>query len=446
MKRREFLRTSAGLAAFMVMPGCYSIQNTGNTPVSFRFREYRKESSFGRVQIVTPDDGYYLHTFFDVCPFSPDQKLLAVTRFPFQNREVKYGDTADICIIDLENETIEKVYSTKGWGYQLGANLNWGRTNRHLYTNDIIDGKAVCVGIDLETKESRAFAGPMYHIAPDESAVAGFPLDIINTTQMGYGVPWYREFDDVAGAPSDQGLWQTNLITNQKRLLVSLKDVYENMSDRGFFEGGSFYFFHTKYNSPGNRIFQVTRCIFPENIINTFPGKRGWNPSLMVFNSDGSDIHEAVTREQWSYGGNHPTWHPDGEHIIMNLTPVWLGEDQIRFCMVHHSGRNFRVLSTRFPGTRGHNSVNPDTSYLIGDYYVREYKALGYDECPIRLINLNSQEEVHICKVFTDLEISESTYRVDPHVVWSRDYKKVCFNGAPGGKRQVFVADLTDVI
>ena len=96
------------------------------------------------------------------------------------------------------------------------------------------------MGIDLETKEAKAFAGPMYHIAPDESTVAGFPLDIINTTQMGYGVPWYSEYDEIKGAPSHQGLWQTNLNTNQKRLLVSLNDVNENLSDRGFFEGGNF--------------------------------------------------------------------------------------------------------------------------------------------------------------------------------------------------------------
>ncbi len=114
--------------------------------------------------------------------------------------------------------------------------------------------------------------------------------------------------------------------------------------------------------------------------------------------------------------------------------------------MFHHTGNDFRILSTKHSGTRGHNSVNPDTSYLIGDYYVNEYKALGYDECPIRLICLSTEEEVHICKVFTDIETNESTFRVDPHVVWSRDYKKVCFNGAPRGNRQVFVANIENLL
>ena len=445
MKRRELLKTSAGLIAFMTLPGFYSIRNAESSLKRYKFRNYRKDSSFGKVQIVTPNDGYYIHTFFDVCPFSPSQKFLAVTKFPFQNHPIKYGDIAEVCVIDLENETIEKVYSTKGWGYQLGANLNWGITDRYLYANDIIDNEPVCVRIDLETKETIAFAGPMYHIAPDESAVVGFPLDIINDTQMGYGVPYFREYE-INGAPKDQGLWKTRLSDNRKQLLVSLNDVYKNINEPEFYQSGTFYFFHTKYNPQGTRIFQVTRCLFPESVISEHPSKNGRNAMLMIFNDDGTDIHEAVTREQWAYGGNHPCWHPDGEHIIMNLTPKWLGEDEIRFCMVHHTGKDFKILSMKYPGTRGHNSVTPDTSYLLGDYYVREYIPLGHTECPIRLINLKTEEEVHICKVFTNLDISSNTFRVDPHPVWSHDFKKVCFNGAPDGKRQVFIADLENLI
>jgi hypothetical protein len=199
MKRRNFLKTSAGFIAINTVPGVFLIQKNQEQPRKFKFRDYRKDTSVGKVKIVTPDDGFYIQTFFDVCPFSPSQKYLAVTKLPYQGRTAKYGDEADICVIDLENETIETVYSTKGWAFQLGANLNWGKTDRHLYTNDIIDNEAVCVRIDIETKEIKAFSGPMYHIAPDESAVIGFPLDLINgyqdgkATQMGYGVPKFKE-------------------------------------------------------------------------------------------------------------------------------------------------------------------------------------------------------------------------------------------------------------
>ena len=451
MKRRDFITTSAGFLSLMTLPGIYQIQHLKSSPARIRFRKYQKKTSFGKVKVVTPQDGFYIHTFFDVCPFSPSQKYLAVSRLPYQDHEAKYGDLTDICIIDLENETIEKVYSTKGWGYQLGANLNWGKTDRYLYTNDIIDNQAVCVRIDLETKEIKAYAGPMYHIAPDESRVIGFPLDLINVTQMGYGVPSFRELIGIKGAPADQGLWETSLSENKKRLLVRLNDTAGKADDPDFLQGGNCYFFHSKFNRQGTRIFQVMRCLFPENTSSASltersdHSKSGWNPMLFTFNHDGTNIQQAITRLQWSYGGNHPNWHPDGERIVMNLKPSWLGDNTMRFCIFDYTGKNFKILSGKFSGS-GHPSVNPDSSYLISDYYVNEHKAIGLNESPIRLINLKNEEEVYICTVFTDVQDIESTFRVDPHPVWSRDYKKVCFNGTVEGKRQVFIADLERMI
>ena len=43
--------------------------------------------------------------------------------------------------------------------FQLGANLNWGSTDRHLYTNDLIGGRGVAVRLDRETGKAKAFAG-----------------------------------------------------------------------------------------------------------------------------------------------------------------------------------------------------------------------------------------------------------------------------------------------
>jgi hypothetical protein len=450
MKRIDFIRTTAGFAAALVFPGCYLIQNKFNKTKKYKFRDYQKETSIGNVKIVTPDDGFYIHTFFDICPFSPSQKYLAVSKLPYQNRNAVYPDTLDICVIDLENETIANVYSTKGWGFQLGANLNWGTTDRYLYTNDIIDNNAVCVRIDLETNEIKAFAGPMYHIAPDESAIIGFPLDLINNTQMGYGVPKFRDIEEINGAPSDEGLWHTNLLTNQKKLLVSLKDTLEKADDPEYLKGGNCYFFHSKFNQQGTRIFQVMRCLFPEENINHLSdrpdhSKQGWNPMLFTFNSDGSEIKQSVTRKQWSARGNHPNWHPDGNHIVMNLTPTWLGEKEMCYCMFQYTGNDFRILSRKNSGS-GHPSINLESSYLLVDFYVEEYKKLNYKECPIKIINLNTDEDISICTVFTDFNTKDPTLRLDPHPSWSRDYNKVCFNGAPEGKRQVFVADLNGVI
>jgi len=106
MRRRTFLRTSAGLVAATVGSGVWAVAKPASSKRSFTVRPYRPGKTFGNVSCVTPGDGFYLHTFYDVCPFSPSQRYLAVTRFPFQNRQPNPGDTADICVIDLESHTI----------------------------------------------------------------------------------------------------------------------------------------------------------------------------------------------------------------------------------------------------------------------------------------------------------------------------------------------------
>jgi hypothetical protein len=434
--RRSFFKTSAGITAALIAPGKYVCAQTKPRKYSFPFRPYRKGQTLAPVTQVTPDDGLYLHTFYDVCPFSPSQRYLAVTRFPFQHRQPNPGDRAEVCVIDLQEETIETVYATAGWGVQLGANLNWGKTDRHLYTNDVINGQPVCVQLDLEAGTTKAFAGPMYHIAPDESCVIGFPLDLINATQFGYGVP--VDWENVPQLSQDdyatQGLWRTSLTDNKKELLISIEQLRSSIPNADAFKDDTLYLFHSKFNPQGTRILQVFRAL-PT-------GGRMRKPMLFTFAPDGTDVHLAVTADLWGKGGHHPNWHPNGTHIIQNLKPE---DETMRFCMFRYDGSDFRVLSSKYPGG-GHPSVTPDTRYLVTDSYVGESVAKQYPnkEVPIRLLDIPAQHEVNICTIYT--LGTGGTLRLDPHPVWCRDFKKICFNGAPNGSRQVFIADLSDTI
>ena len=79
MRHRGFLETTAGLAASVIGTGVWSVARAASSKRSFSFRPYRPGKTFGKVESVTSDDGFYLHTFYDVCPFSPSGRYLAVT-------------------------------------------------------------------------------------------------------------------------------------------------------------------------------------------------------------------------------------------------------------------------------------------------------------------------------------------------------------------------------
>ena len=194
------------------------------------------------VTCVTPDDGFYLHTFYDVCPWSPDGRYLVVIDFPYQKRKPEWGAVADVCLVDLRERTIQTVYRTKAWSYQLGASAQWDDiNNNYLYCNDIIDGKPVCVRIDLENQEAKAFSGAMYGVSPDGKYIVSPNLMTMNAHQYGYAVPDLPHGKPGRFSPADmenEGLWRTDLETDETKLMVPFPEFMEKVADPAFYSGG----------------------------------------------------------------------------------------------------------------------------------------------------------------------------------------------------------------
>jgi len=265
INRRRFLSlTSAGFATTLLPGSAWSVETAGLfEKKSYDFRPYRKGQTMVPVTCITPDDGFYLQTFYDVCPWSPDGRYVAVIKFPYQRRKPEWGTIADVCLIDLEEHTIETIYRTKAWSYQLGASVQWDDVNSHfVYCNDIIDGKPACVRIDIKTQEAKAFSGSVYSVSPDGSYIISPNLMTMNVHQYGYAVPDLPHGKPGRFEPEDmpyEGLWRTDLETNETKLLVAFPKIAEKVPDPEFYDGGVFYLFHTKINRQNDKIMQVVR-------------------------------------------------------------------------------------------------------------------------------------------------------------------------------------------
>jgi hypothetical protein len=300
MNRRQLFHTSAGFAVTLASRNLLADEAANAKPRAFDFTQV--EGHAAKITRITPEDGNYVHTYYDVCPWSPGGRYLAVTRVPALDRNPQLGQKSECCVIDLHERTLRTVYSTVCWGFQTGAVMNWGASDRHVFTNDVINGQAVCVRIDLVTGETKAFAGPGYHVAPDESCVIGFPLELMHVTQGGYGMPPADEEHPPKlppGAARDQGTWRTDLRTNEKKLILSLADAAALIPEKSPREGGTFYFWHAKFNRQGTRVMQILRCIFPD-----YYGER--NPMVVTFKPDGSDLRMCPFKPVWGAGGGHP--------------------------------------------------------------------------------------------------------------------------------------------
>ncbi|MGE3805315.1 MAG: hypothetical protein AB7K24_11640 [Gemmataceae bacterium] len=428
MNRREFLAAGSALAAAAWGRPGLSFEPGKKKPVKFEKIEAKVP-----VLQVTPEDGYYVHSYYDVCPFSPSGRYLAATRIPYQDRIPVIGDRADVCLIDLQDRTIQTVYTTKCWGFQTGSNAQWGATDRHLYTNDVFDGKAVCVRLDLDKGTTTHFDGPMYHIAPDESAVVGFPLELLDVTQRGYGVP-PKDPDDPkklpVGASKTEGLWRTDLNSGKTNLLVSLADVAAKVPEPAPEKGGTYYFWHSKFNRQGTRIMQVLRCLLPS-------GAGDVNTMVFSFKPDGSDIRYAPGVPIWGAKGGHPNWHPDGVHLIRVLR---LDGKTPRLCQFRYDGTEAKSLSDKILGG-GHPTFDKAGKWIVTDTFHEDPHRVS-----ILMIDMQAERETAVCTLPTlqrGEKLEYQAHRLDGHPAWDRDTKSVCFQAAPKGARQLFIADMS---
>ncbi len=426
VSRRSFCALTAS-APFVNVLKSYSSE------YPYEFKPYRPDQTLCPIHKVTPEDGVYIHTFFDRSPISPDGQYLVCLRMPFQDRMPKPGEKAEVCLIDLKKQKIETLYATDGWEPQTAAHQQWGPSGKYIYFGDVEDHRPVTVRFDIKNRSYDIFDGPLYQISPDERYAASVDLAMIGQTQGGYGVivkdQYIKEMQP--GASPNEGLWVTDLKTGKKKLLVSMAQCYELLPNKDQYKGGTFFGFHVKYNRQGTRMMLVVRNRPPEG---------GYEPSLVTFKPDGSDLKLALANEVWGLGGHHPDWHPNGTHITHNLH---IGE-KMRFCQFKYDGSDFELLSHKLVGG-GHPSFHVDGRYMVSDAYIHEDFTTEDYEVPIRWLDMKNETEKYLCTIFTFKE-HKGVLRCDPHPAWSFDFNKISFNGVDQGKKSIYVADVSDLV
>ncbi|MEM1213319.1 MAG: hypothetical protein AAGI68_13605 [Planctomycetota bacterium] len=403
------------------------------------------------VWCVTPDLPRCIHRFFDTSPMSPSGRYVAVFQLPFEDRQPVPGEIGHVCVVDLETGEQNVVAETRGWETQLGANLNWGGSDHELYFNDVdTDSWTPFVWkLDPLTGEKQKMDGTVFHASPDGKLLISSNLTTIRRTQPGYGVVVP---EDTAphhiGPVEDDGFYLTDTTTGQRRLLVSTADLIHKAHPAIQIEHPErqeIYGNHCKFNAQGDRLMISVRY-FETN------GQPRWNMFKQDFKAvryawftikpDGSDLHCAVGPEQWIKGGHHAAFHPDGQHLTMNLK---VDGEHMRFAWASADGSMLEELDPHATGS-GHPTVHRDGRYVLTDCYTWEEFAFGDGTVPLRWLDLKTGREQDIVRIHSDQPCEDVALRVDPHPAWDRTGRYVTFNGYVDGTRRVFVADMQPLL
>ncbi len=426
--------------------------------ISSHFPKYTQFNPLVPVWCVTPNSGKIIHRFFDTSAFSPSGRYLALTRFPFEDRLPKPADVAEIILVDLETGEEQVVADTRGWDTQLGAQVQWGVSDTELFFNDVDTKTWQVFGIRLDpfSGQKKTLDGSVYMISPDGRWAASPCLLRIGKTQAGYGVIIPSERVPInQGAPSDDGIFITDILTGESKLLISIKEIVERATPElklEEYENGDFYGFHVKWNPQGDRLMFVLRWLPRDNqnwfsflkkkLFKNKQKKKKLN--LITMKSDGSDVHVAIPNSEWSKGGHHPNWCPDGETVMMNLNIHGQG---LRFVTAKYDGSNYGTAIDSILGS-GHPTLHPNGRHILTDAYPHEPLAFGDGTTPIRLIDMEMGTEKTLVRIQTNPLFAgpHRELRVDPHPAWDRNFKRIAFNACPDGTRKVYIADLTEEI
>ncbi|PSR54055.1 hypothetical protein AHMF7605_11245 [Adhaeribacter arboris] len=395
------------------------------------------DSSYsGRVRKVI--SGRIIHRFFDTSPLSPSGRYLALFRFPSESESPKPGRAGDVVLVDMQTNKERVVAQSRGYEMQMGANVQWGSSDQKLYFNDVdtTTWKAFAVQLNPFSGKAKRMSNTVFMVSNNGKYLVSYNLVSSRFAQVGYGVvlPDNLTKRNIGPVETD-GLDITTVATNKTKRIATIRQIYEQSVPSIKIpnpEEHEFYLFQVKWNPQGTRLLTT---------IQWSPVKGGSRRrAVITMRPDGSDIRTAITPEQWSKGGHHVNWMPDGERISMNLNVD--GQPGLEFITAKYDGSDLKVAFT--PGS-GHPSYHPaGLPLVITDAYPDEPIAPGKGISPIRLLNTYTGQEEEIFKIF--VSDTQGEFRIDPHPAWDRIGGYVIFNGYEGNTRNVFIADLKDLV
>lgn len=405
-----------------------------------------------------------VHRFYDTPAISPSGRYVAYTTFMSDEILPKPGDIALVHVKDIETGATIFEYETCAWDTQLGAQVQWGKSDKVLLFNDMDKKEWQPFGlkVDPQTGNKSSLEAPIY-MADQSGTWAISPcLKRISLTQRGYGVIVPKDQIPLYSVPSQQdGVFQTSLIDGTSKLLISTYEIVAKLPEisketKGL--NGDFVIFHTKWSPDSEKIMIVLR------FANSSRRALTW---LIVYNLKNEKFKVVLKPEEW-IGGHHPNWCPDSEHIVMNVVmPLHrnyvrniiskffkiadrLGARlpnpgaELRLVKISCDRSSIELINKNAIGS-GHPSFHPTLQGLITDAYEHEKVSYANGYAPIRWITHENEFELLQVKVKTKFNGPQNVWRIDPHPSWSREGDKFTFNGTHNGVRSVFLANFKNI-
>lgn len=378
---------------------------------------------------VTAGPKHHFFGYYDKLQFSPDNRFLLGLETGFIDRPQTGRDIAVIGTVDLENgNKWTPLAETRAWNWQQACCLQWlpGDSWNFIY-NDIQDGRFVSIVFDARSGKKRTIQFPVYHVAPNGRFAVSLNFARVARKRPGYGYYGLPDPTEGVNAPENDGIYRVNLKTGKSDLIISLAQM-RAFAPRPDMPETEYWFNHLLVNESSERF------IF----LNRWRTETSWLTRLYTANVDGGDTvllndHEMTSHFCWLHS----------ERVLAFSRRRDTGN---KYHLFRDRSSEIEIVGGDVLATDGHCSFSPaDDRWLLTDTYPQGEK----HERTLILYFRPENMRIDIGAFYSMRELDStpnSEMRCDLHPRWSRDGRKVCFDGTHEGRRGMYLIDVSPVV
>lgn len=381
------------------------------------------------VKRISPADGHYFFGYYDLQPFSADEKYYLSHKTSFRNKLQEKGDVCDVGFINTKSGSFEKLETTRAWNFQQGAMLQWNplSPDREIIYNDFMDGGYIGVVMDIHSGKKRYLDRPVANVSPDGRYALSVNMSRMYDFRPGYGYAesgdpfYYKKHSD------KDGVFLIDMETGKSKLVLSLQEIWD-FSGSFFGKDEKMIINHITFNTNGSRFLMLVRNFPPRGVRH--------DTAVITANYDGSDMYLLS-----DYGvQSHYYWVDEKKLIIYSdgkelpCSRGW-ANNYILTDKTHEG----EIMADGFFWYDNHMSLSPDKTLMLTDSYPDESHRMQ----PLMIYSFEKNLCVEVGK-FYSLDNVCTDVRCDLHPRWNRKGDKITFDSTHEGYRGIYQIDFPE--
>ncbi len=401
MKRRQFIQN----ATFFGLAGLTMPRFLKNQDIQIDLPKFK-------VRRLTSGARHHFFGYYGMPPWNQPETKMVCLESTFHHRLPKSGETATIGTVDPTSGKFTPITTTSAWNLQQGSLLHWNPIspdNEVIYNDQTQDGLGAVV-LDVETGRKRRLSRPISAVANKGKYALSLTYGRLSRLRKTVGYAAARDPYADQAHPKEDGVFLIDLESGESKLIVSIRDVFEQAAERyPILAKRHMWFNHTVFNPDAKRLLFLARTRDPKNQLDS---------AMFTVNIDGSELHQVIPfRSQVSHFG----WRNNFE-IISTFKRA--GDDERKHILFTDRLKDYRVIGEQFLEGDGHCTFSPNGKWMATDR--KDHNTLSQS---LWWWDYKQQLGMVLCHFpMKEKAFIKGHTRCDFHPRWNRAGNKICFD------------------